>query len=282
MIHQVFTGPVNAQQIGGGVLPGAEAHFITCTGDGKPTCGEMAEAWKDSDGRILPGLLKAAKASPAPGDQLWAGAFSAGGQIWKRAMLNEQDRAGIAGAIMSDAGYEAAWVDEKAKIAPAVEGFTLYALDALKDGRLFVWTASGTANVSVQHPGTVYPAGDQVQDATRTEIERRSGQTFEDVTNKPDLWPWGAHLRAPVKVWRLRNVILADYGMVYKHSEHATTIAPEVWKSIPAIVASGALPEVGGTWWSRLGPWSKAGIVVAGSFGLVFGGRALLYRQGRR
>lgn len=259
MIHQVITGPVNAAQMKGALLPGAESHFITCTGDGKPTCGEMAEGWKGADGRILPGLLKAAKATVSPGDELWAGAFSAGGQIWKRVMLGAEDRAQIAGAIMSDAGYEAAWVDEKAKIAPFVEGFVLYALDALNDGRLFVWTASGTANVSVQNPGTVYPAGDQVQDATRAEIERRSGQTFADVTDKPELWPWGAHLRAPVKVWRLGTVILADYGMVYKHAEHATTIAPEVWQAIPAILASGERPA-GAGWWASLGTGAKIGI----------------------
>lgn len=276
MIHQVITGPVNAAQMKGALLPGAESHFITCTGDGKPTCGEMAEGWKDASGRILPNMLASIKVTLGPGDELYAGAFSAGGQIWKRVMLGAEDRAQITAALMADGGYEAGWVDEKNKVAPFVEGFVLYALDCIKDGRLFVWTASATANVSVQNPGTVYPAGDQVQDATRAEIERRGGQSFQDVTDRPDLWPWGAQLRAPVKVWRLRNVILADYGMAYKHAEHATTIAPEVWQAIPAIMASGMAPEVAGTWWSRLGPWSKAGLIVGGSAALVFGGREII------
>jgi len=239
----------------------------------------MAESWKDAGGRILPGLLKAAKATVAPGDELYAGAFSAGGQIWKRVMLGAEDRAQITAALMSDAGYEAGWIDEKAKIAPFVEGFVLYALDALQDGRLFVWTASGTANVSVQNPGTVYPAGDQVQDATRAEIEKRSGQRFEDVSDKPEAWPWGAHLRAPVKVWRLRNVILADYGMVYKHAEHATTIAPEVWQAIPAIMAYGAAQPSGASWWSRLSTGGKVGVGLGVAAALGLGGAALARRR---
>lgn len=277
MIHQVFTGPVNQQQIKGAILPEAQAHFIVCTGDGSPSCGQMAEQWL-ADGRILPNMLASIKVSLGPGDQLWAGAFSAGGQIWKRVMRGAEDRAQIAGAVMSDAGYEAGWADEKNKIAPFVEGFVDFALDALNDGRLFVWTASGTPNVSVQSPGTVYPAGDQVQDATRAEIERRSGKAFADVTDKPELWPWGAHLRAPVKVWRLGNVILADYGAVYKHTEHATTIAPEVWQAIPAIVASGEASAIGSSWWRRLGPWGQLGLVLGGGAALVFGGREALKR----
>jgi hypothetical protein len=277
MIHEVFTGPVNAQQARGVEIPGATVHWITCTGN---ECRELADSWS-ANGRILPGLYQRIKATPGAGDELWAGAFSAGGQVWKRAMSNPEDRADISGAIMSDAGYEAAWVDEKGKIAPPAEGYVLYALDALKDGRLFVWTASGFPNIP--HADAVYPAGNQVQDATRREIEKRSGRAFEDVTNKPDLWPWGAHLRAPVKVWRLGNVILADYGQVYQHDEHATTIAPEVWQAIPAILASGATtPGAGaseGSRWSRLSPWAKAGIVIAGGLGAVFGARAALSRR---
>lgn len=274
MIHQVFTGPVNAAQAKGVEMPDAMVHWITCTGN---ECRQLAESWKGPDGRVLPGMFKQIKATPAPGDELWAGAFSAGGQIWKQAMSDAADRAQITGAIMSDAGYEAAWVDQKADIAPPAQGYVLYALDALNDGRLFVWTSSGFSNIP--HADAVYPAGDRVQDATRIEIENRSGQSFQDVTDRPGLWPWGAHLRAPVRVWRLRNVIFADYGTNYKHAEHITLIAPEVWRAIPSLLASGATwpgAVAGGSWWSRRSPWTKAGIVFAGGLGAVFGGRALL------
>ncbi len=278
MIYQVITGPVNSAQAKGVEMPGATTHWITCTGN---ECRELAESWKGADGRVLPGLYKRIKMTPAPDDELWAGAFSAGGQVWKQAMSKAADRGDITGAIMSDAGYEAAWVDEKAKLAPPAEGYVLYALDAINDGRVFVWTASGFPNIP--HGDTVYPAGDQVQDATRLEIEKRSGQSFEDVTAKPELWPWGAHLRAPVKVWRLRNVIFADYGMNYRHAEHATTIAPEVWQAIPAILASSASAPgalaASGSWWSRRSPWAKAGVIIAAGFGAVFGGRALTRRR---
>lgn len=279
MIHEVWAGPVNAQQVKGAEIPGAMLHFIPCTGDGKPTCGDLAAGWKNADGRILPGLLAHLKMpSPLPaGDELWAGAFSAGGQVWKRVMLDASDRAEITGALMADGGYEAGWADEKNKIAPFVESFVLYALDAIADGRVFVWTASNTANVSTLHPGTVYPAGDQVQDATRAEIERRSGLTFEDVTDRQELWPWGAHLRAPAHVWRLRNVIFADYGGAYKHPEHATMIAPEVWQSIPAIIASGAQAEPSG------GAMSMGGKVGLAALGLaVVGGGAWLALRRKR
>lgn len=279
MIQEVWTGPVSAAQIGRAVLPGAELHFIQCTGDGHPTCGQMAEAWKGADGRVLPGLLEHAKITLGAGDELWAGAFSAGGQIWKRAMLQPEDRAQITGALMADAGYEAGWV-EKNKVAPFVEGFVLYALDCLGDGRLFVWTASGTPNPSVQHPGEVYPAGDQVLDATRAEIERRSGQTFEDITSMQERWPWGAQLRAPTHVWRLRNVVLADYGTVYKHPEHATLVAPEVWTAIPAILASGPEPESSSpsSWWQELSPLARRALVF-GALGALVGGGALIARR---
>jgi hypothetical protein len=278
VIYQVWAGPVSAAQVKGADLPGAEVRFIPCTGDGKPqTCGDMAAAWKDSDGRILPNLLAKVKIPPLTDqDELWAGAFSAGGQIWKRVMMAAPDRAQITGAIMSDGGYEAGWVNEHDKIAPFVEGFVLYALDCIADGRLFVWTASNTANVSTLHPGTVYPAGDQVQDATRAEIEKRSGLTFEDVTDRQELWPWGAHLRAPAHVWRLRNVIFADYGGAYKHPEHATILAAEVWQSIPQILASGAQPDAGGA-------TSTAGKVGLIALGLaVLGGGALLALRRRK
>lgn len=272
MIYQVWAGPVSAAQVKGAGLPGAEVRFIPCTGDGKPqTCGDMAAAWKDSDGRILPNLLAKVKIQLGEGDQLWAGAFSAGGQIWKRVMMGAPDRAQITGALMADGGYEAGWVDASAKIAPFVEGFVLYALDCIADGRLFVWTASNTANVSTLNPGTVYPAGDQVQDATRAEIERRSGLTFEDVTDRQDLWPWGAHLRAPDRVWRLRNVVFADYGGAYKHPEHATLIAPEVWQSIPQILASGAAAEPDGQ-----SLWAAGKIALAALGLAALGGAGLL------
>ncbi len=275
MIHQIIDGPVNAAQAKGVEISGATVHWIPCTGN---ECRVLAEGWKDAAGRILPGMFAYLKVTPVPGDQLMAGAFSAGGQVWKQAMSNADDRAEIDLAIMSDAGYEAAWADEKAQIAPPAEGFVLYALDGIGDGRVFVWTASGFPNIP--HADAVYPAGDQVQSATKAEIERRSGLTFEDVTAKPELWPWGAHLRAPVAVWRLRNVIFADYGMVYKHTDHATTIAPEVWRAIPAIIDSGA-SAAEGTWWGRRRVATKTAIVLALGFGAAFGGRAILYPKGR-
>jgi hypothetical protein len=276
MIHQIITGPVNAQQAKGVELHGdVMTHWITCTGN---ECRQLAESWKDAQGRVLPGLLRYLKVTATPEqDKVLVGAFSAGGQIWKQAMSNADDRAQIEGAVMSDAGYEAAWVDQKADVAPPAEGYVLYALDALKDGRLFVWTASGFPNIP--HADAVYPAGNLVQEATRLAIEQRSGERFEDVTERPDLWPWGAVLRAPVRVWRLRNVIFADYGTVYKHAEHATVIAPEVWRAIPDLLASGAAPGIAGSWWSRRSPWAKAGIIFAGSFGAIFGGRALFAKK---
>lgn len=276
MIHQIITGPVNASQAKGVELPGAMTHWITCTGS---ECRQLAESWKDSQGRVLPGMLRHLKITSAPGDKVLAGAFSAGGQVWKQAMLNAADRAEIGAAIMSDAGYEAAWVDQKADIAPPAEGYVLYALDAIGDGRLFVWTASAFPNIP--HADAVYPAGNRVLEATRLEIERRSGQAFQDVTDRPDLWPWGASLSAaPVRVWRLRNVFLVDYGTNYKHAEHATVIAPAIWGALELLSNENAgLDGGGGSWWSRLSPWSKAGLVFAGGFGAVFGGRALLSKR---
>jgi hypothetical protein len=276
VIHQIITGPVNAAQAKGVEVPGAMIHWITCTGN---ECRELAESWKDADGRILPGMFRHLKVAIAPDDVVDAGAFSAGGQIWKQAMSNAQDRAQIQSAVMSDAGYEAAWVDQKNDLAPPVEGYALFALDAIADGRIFVWTASGFANIP--RADAVYPAGDRVQEATRIEIEKRSGQPFHDVTDMPDLWPWGAALRAPVRVWRLRNVIFADYGQAYKHTEHATILAPAIWQALPALLATepSAAEPIGGSWWSRRSFWTKAGILLAGGAGALLGGKALLDKR---
>ncbi len=104
-----------------------------------------------------------------------------------------------------------------------LDGFVRGALDALLFGRWFVATASA-------NPNKMYPSGAQTLAAIWAEIERRSGRTFEDATSDPML----AGLRPSVRAGRMGTILLVDFGLVYKHGEHATTIAPVL---LPRVLA---------------------------------------------
>jgi len=107
VMHEIWWGPVNGQQVPLATA-GGDRTFMTCTGDGNPTCGQQADALVDADGRHLPNLL--ARLGLPPDDEVAAACFSAGGSG-----------------------------------APP-EGFVLYGLDCLAGDRLFVATASGAPN----------------------------------------------------------------------------------------------------------------------------------------
>ncbi len=279
----IWAGPVNAMQAKGATLPGAKTDFLECVGSGTPTCAEIGAAMSTPTGRILPAIL--VKFKDPTDAKPWVAAFSAGGQIWKRAMLNAEDRFQIAGAILADAGYEAGWLNEKLGLGLPVIGYSMFIADAIHDDRVFVWTASSNPNPSVANPGTVYPSGAQTMAATLAEVELRTGVKFADVTSDPTAYPWGG--RAPVKVMRWQNVILADYGSTYKHDEHATILAALVFAAIPAIVAvaPAATPgsvadqagEVATGYWDRLRAWwggastATKGVTVAAAAAVGYG-----------
>ena len=212
----VWTGPISAMQAKPAVPPGWRLANITCTGDGAPTCADIAERWTAND-RKLPGLMKAAKVRD--GEALYLGAFSAGGQIVKRALKNAEDRARVRGVLLSDATYTATWGNaKKAKLGPMDEGFLLFAIDAVRDGRPMLATVSSNPNKDM-------PSGAQTLRALKDELERR-GVLFDDAQSDP---LWLTLEREPIASWRANNVLLADFGDRYKHAEHAEEIAPAVW-----------------------------------------------------
>lgn len=215
----IWTGPVGAKDVHGASVPEADVKFISCLGDRNPNCSSIAESWTDAAGRKLPGMLREVKVTDAE-TELYLGAFSAGGHIIKRVLLNDADRAGVHAVLLADATYVAEWKAKGTREAAVIEGFLKFGIDALRDDRVFIATASSA-------PNKTYPTGAETLLAIRKAIESSASQTFDDVTAEaPTLFPG---LRPPVSIHRLHNILFADFGAVYKHPEHATVIAPVVW-----------------------------------------------------
>lgn len=216
----LWSGPVNLTQVAGATIPGAPALNVTCTGDGSPSCLQIAESWVDSAGRRLPTLLRS-KGLPED-TPVAAAAFSAGGSILKRLCLSAADRAQMPVVHSADASYEAV-----AGQRPFVEGYVLYALEALHDpSKLFVATASAGANKN-------FGSGIEIITSTRKEIERRSGQQFQLGGVLQGVTP------QPTALWRLgERVWIAEYPDI-SHGQQATLLAPQIWKGL-------ILPWLGG------------------------------------
>jgi hypothetical protein len=194
--------------------------------DGHPRCQDRADGWRDPNGRRLPNARHVLHVGP---DRPFVAAFSAGGQIAKRLCLHPEDRAELAGLYTGDATYTVTWKEtgKEAGLEELTHGFVLYALDALKDGRWWVATAS-------MNPNKSYPSGGQTLAALWKAIEAESGRTFADAFDDPML----EGLRRPVRAGRMGNLLLLDFGAAYHHGEHATVIAPIL---LPRMIeASGA------------------------------------------
>lgn len=206
-----WLGPVNLSQVKGADLPGVPSINLTCTGDGAPACGQIAESFTDPTGRRLPNLLKAKGAPPTA--QAVVAAFSAGGSIAKRLAMSEADRQQIPAMVLSDATYTTT--------EGAPEGFVRYAVDASTNGSscLLVATASSSPNKN-------WPTGAETLMMIKDAVEQRTGRSFVEIAGLAGVAP------APVRTFKLGNVYLADYGSVVSHGEHATKIAPQVFKNI--------------------------------------------------
>lgn len=210
-----WLGPVNLQQVSGAVIADGPTYNLTCTGDGSPTCGAIAEGFTDGDGRKLPGLLASFGADPS--EQVALAAFSAGGSVMKRMCLHPADRAQLRVVHSADASYEAT-----AGTHAPVEGYARYMQDALTDPtKLFVATASANPNKS-------YGSGIEIITATRQLVEQRTGQQFVLGGALPGVDP------QPAQLWRLGphgNIWIAEYPSV-PHGQHATLLAPQIWAGL--------------------------------------------------
>lgn len=204
----LWAGPVNFSQVGAARVPGAAEVNLTCTGDGSPTCGQIADSFL-SEGRRLPGILAAAGADPD--SPVVVGAFSAGGSVAKRIGLSAADRAQVVAMMLADATYTTTGA------TGAEEGYVLYAMDAATDSsKLFVSTASSSPNKS-------HPSGIETQRILRAEVERRLGQDFRQTDpNALGVDP------APAAAWKLGNALFLEYPDV-PHGQQVTVLAERVW-----------------------------------------------------
>jgi hypothetical protein len=209
-----WTGPVNLNQVPGATVPGAKAVNVPCTGDGSPTCGQLADSW----GITIPGT--------ASSDELFFGAFSAGGSALKRLLLHPEVRAQTRAVMLSDATYTD-WAAPGKPLPP--EGFVVFGLEAIDGPKMMVATASASPNKTL-------PNGSQTLMSIKDEIERRSGRKFDNVTLPVS--------PAPVQAWRLGNVILADYQMTVPHGGQAA-LAGQFWQKllVPWLASGAEAPE---------------------------------------
>lgn len=207
----VWTGPVNLKQVEGATIPGVPTFVQTCTGDGNPSCGALADGWRDADGRRLPGFRRALKLPEGP---LVLAGFSAGGHLLRRLLADPRDRAEILAVYLADAMYTTTW--KAARLAAPIEEVAQYAREAGQAGHLLVATASAAPNKS-------YPSGSLVL-----------ASTAKDAGAKPQavkVTRGGAEeLYRPEQSWSLPNAYFLDFGAKLSHEAHATRLARIMWE----------------------------------------------------
>lgn len=217
----VWAGPINAKQVEGADLSGVPTSFVSCTGDGKPSCGEIADKWLDGAGRRLPGLRRALKLPPGP--VVLAG-FSAGGHLIRRVLEAQEDRAEVAAVVLADATYTTGWSNRAEKKAAPIESFVRYAREAGAAGHLFVATASAA-------PNKEYPTGAQ----TLAAIAVAAGAV--PIASRND----SAGMPQPLRSWQLPGAVFLDFDASYSHEAHATALARMTWEAFVRPFFQGAV-----------------------------------------
>lgn len=205
----IWTGPVAFFQVKGATLPDAHEINEGCFGDRPPRCMHRVAP--------IPAILARHGVVGDTGD-IVIGAFSAGGSLVKRLMVDEENRRRTAAVHLADATYTAAWENKSQRRPPVDEGFVRYALDAIDGPHLLVATASPI-------PNKTWASGVENLRRLREEIETRSGRRFEKIDDFYGIDP------QPDAAYQLGNVILAEYPLKPLGHGH-TTIAGQVWANI--------------------------------------------------
>ena len=207
----VWLGPVSAEQVEGTSLEGVPVKHLQCIGavspgDGERSCSQLADAWKDAEGRRLPGLRRALKLPDGP---VFLAAFSAGGHIAWRLLEHPADRAEVCGVLLADASYTTERTPAGgAKPRPSLVAF---AQEVAADPRR-IFVASGSAAPNKNHP--------------------TAAESLAAIAVAAGLDPV-APLGLEAKRWSGgRGVQFFDFAGSYSHSEHATKVAPALWRSV--------------------------------------------------
>lgn len=222
----IWAGPVNAVQVPGATVADAIQKFLPCTGDGKAAGGASAQRCGDlavsSGGRILPGILARLGLREDEVGDIYLGAFSAGGHIWKRLLMSPEDRARIKGVMLHDAAYETG----TSKSPLPTQGYVEFALDALKDpSKFMLMTASIGANPSTEQKGVYYQSGAETMRSTIDAINHRSNYAIQEAGLLPEGLP------NPSRLWTAgKNLYFAQYNNV-GHGGHAN-MAPLFWENL--------------------------------------------------
>jgi hypothetical protein len=256
----VWTGPVALWQVPGATVPGAVEYNRPCTGDGSspPKCADVAYQWGYGGGSMLPGLAQAAGLSMDAVGDVFLGAFSAGGALYRRLLENPTDRRRVKALLLADATY-ASWADQRNRIPAVHQALVDFGVElAGSSDQLWVATASPSPNYNL-------PTGVEVLREYRKRIEEQTGRQFERLGDFFGVDP------QPDAAYRLGNVVFAEYPMKPLGHGH-TKIADQIWQRIlwPWLIAQRQgrpePPAPGQPWRSPVGPpWLDVVSMLAGA-----------------
>jgi hypothetical protein len=217
MIPLIWFGPVSTLQARPTVPPGYELHVVNCVGDVRADfsrCSDVADRWRDADGRRLPALRK--RLSLPDDARPFLAAYSAGGMCVRRLLVDPRDRAEIAGVYLADATYS-----ERVNGAPRIVGDPLqealvsFALECIADRRpLYVTTSSHV-------PGGGGPSASETAAALRGVIDAQQQERLGYRLGACELVDL-----APGSAWGRERVMFVDFGGARSHAAHVLTIAP--------------------------------------------------------
>jgi hypothetical protein len=273
----VWTGPVANFQVKGATVPGAKELFLSCYGDKPPHCPTIGTQIAGSPSLLL---AKAGLDESELGG-LFFGAFSAGGSLIKRVMMNEAYRSLTTSVHLADAMWTASWKDKVARIPLPDEGFVRFGADVATGSgdKLFIATVS-------PRPNKQWATGVENLRAVKAAIEERTGRLFVSRGDFFGIDPQPDH------VYQLGNVIFAEFAEhPLGHGHHA--IAGQVWEKIiqpwlakgkgrlgapgglapppPAGTEKPRQDPPGDSWWERVTPlgWLSLGVSALGGFWLI-------------
>jgi hypothetical protein len=167
---------------------------------------------------MLPGLVQAAGLSSTSVGDVFLGAFSAGGALYRRLLENPTDRRRVKGLLLADATY-ASWADKRNRIPAVHQALVDFGVElASSNDQLWVATASPAPNYDL-------PTGVEVLREYRKRIEQQTGRQFERLGDFYGIDP------QPEAAYRLGNVVFAEYPMKPLGHGH-TKIADQVWQNI--------------------------------------------------